>query len=620
MSGIAGVVQFDRSPLDPKLLQRLADSLAFRGPDAQRIWLKDHVGFAHTLFKTTKESEREVQPLTLDGKTWIVADARIDARQELFAAWMAAGESDLTQSPWTDAELILRAYRTWGEACVERLRGDFAFAIWDDARQELFCARDQMGVKLLYYAQVGSCIIFSNTLDCIRRHPLVSDRLNDLAVADFLLFGVNCDLAATSFAQIQRIPPAHRATWSASGLRLSRYWTMPVDEPLLYRRSSDYIDRFHELLQNSVADRLRTNRVCVFMSGGLDSPTMAASARDLMRRRCQTFELQALTTSHPSLPDEDRYAEAAAAHLKIPIRFRHSAETTSANWEQTPFSTPEPHSSAWTVPTEREFWQGLGTYSRVFFFGEGPDNALRFEWRPCVSHLLRRGLYLRLLTSLTATLFSQRYPPFWFRLSNGMRNRETPALFPPWISPRLESRLGLRERWLALDSAPVSNHPWRPGGYASFQIPLWQTLFEYFDAATTRACFEVRHPFLDLEMLRFLLAVPALPWCRSKHLIRRAMRCALPPEILRRRKTGAQTVAFTKDLSELCSAPFLPAPGIREYLDVEQLPHAAPPSLVESNIRARILNHWLQNSLLANDNQEREHPSGRLVRQSSAKH
>ncbi len=181
---------------------------------------------------------------------------------------------------------------------------------------------------------------------------------------------------------------------------------------------------------------------------------------------------------------------------------------------------------------------------------------MHFDWRPCVSYMIRRGLYLRLLKSLTATLFSQRYPPFWFRLSNGFRNREAPALFPPWIDPTLESRLGLRERWRALDSAPVSNHPWRPSGYASFQIPLWQTLFEYFDAAIIRACFEVRHPFLDLEMLRFLLAVPALPWCRSKHLLRRAMRGALPPEILRRRKTGTPTVAFTKHLSELCSCAF----------------------------------------------------------------
>ena len=176
MSGIAGVVQFDGSAIDPGLLQRLADSLAFRGPDAQQIWLKDHVGFVHTLFNTTEAPARELQPLTLNGKSWIVADARIDVRNELFAAWASAGQADPTESSSTDAELILHAYHTWGEACVERLRGDFAFAIWDDARQQLFCARDQMGVKPLYYAQVGSCVIFSNTLNCVRRHPLVADR------------------------------------------------------------------------------------------------------------------------------------------------------------------------------------------------------------------------------------------------------------------------------------------------------------------------------------------------------------------------------------------------------------------------------------------------------------
>ena len=618
MSGIAGVVNFDRSSLDPGLLQRLADSLAFRGPDARRIWLKGHVGFAHSLFKTTEESGREVQPLTLDGKTWIVADARIDAHDDLFAALRTAGEGDLTQSDWTDAELILRAYRVWGEACVERLRGDFAFAIWDDARQELFCARDHMGVKLLYYAHLGSCLIFSNTLESIRRHPLVSDRLNELAIADFLLFGLNQDSATTSFAEIRRLPPAHRAVWSPSGMRSSRYWSMPVDEPIFYRRPDDYVDRFRDLLRKSVADRLRTNRIWVFMSGGLDSPTLAVAARDLLRRRYPTFELQALTTSHAFRPDEDRYAEAAATYLKMPIRYRHSAETGGADWEQTPFSTPEPYISAWSIPAERRFWQELGAYSRVFFFGEGPDNALHFDWRPYVSSLLRQGLYLRLLKNLSATLFSQRYPPFWFRLSNGIRARETQALFPPWINPALESRFRLRDRWRVIGSPPVSNHPWRPVGYASFQIPLWQTLFECLDAAVSRACLEVRHPFLDLEMLRFLLAIPALPWCRSKYLLRRAMRGALPPEILRRRKTGTPAAAFTRHLSKLCSVPFLPAPGIREYLHLGQLPNAAPPGLLESNIRARILNHWLQNSLPANDNQEQEPLSGRLVRKSAA--
>ncbi len=160
--------------------------------------------------------------------------------EELIAELKAEGETGLSQSTCTDAELILRAYRCWGTACVEHLLGDFAFGIWDDGRQQLFCARDHMGVKPFYYARIGSGVIFSNTLDCIRRHPAVSDRLNDLAIADFLLFGVNQDQETTSFAEIQRLAPAHSLIWSQNGLQLSRYWSMPIDEPLFYPRPDDY--------------------------------------------------------------------------------------------------------------------------------------------------------------------------------------------------------------------------------------------------------------------------------------------------------------------------------------------------------------------------------------------
>src|SRR5207249_147082 len=122
----------------------------------------------------------------------------------------------------------------------------------------------------------GQTLIFSNTLDCIRQHPAVSDKLNDLAIADFLLFDLNQDPHTTSFADIQRLPPAHRATWSADSMRMTRYWTLPIDEPVYFKRADDYTDRFKELLNTSVSDRLRTNKIAVFMSGGLDSPALAA--------------------------------------------------------------------------------------------------------------------------------------------------------------------------------------------------------------------------------------------------------------------------------------------------------------------------------------------------------
>lgn len=600
MSGIAGVVQFDRSPLDPGLLQRLADSLAFRGPDAQRIWLKDYVGFAHTLFKTTEESEREVQPLTLDGKTWIVADARIDARKELFALLKAAGEADLERSDCTDAELILRAYRCWGPNCLERILGDFAFGIWDNLRQQLFCARDQMGVKPFYYAQVGACVIFSNTLDCIRRHPLVSDLLNDAAIADFLLFGFNQHPATTAFANIQRMPPGHRGLWSRSGFQLNRYWSMPIDEPLFYKRSRDYIDEFDELLHKCVADRLRRNKVWIFMSGGLDSTALAATAQELMRREYSQFDLRMLTKIDSFVPEEARYARATATYLGLPILYHHWTDGTDSSWEQASFFTPEPAEHAWVVPAENKFWRRSVNCSRVFLYGEGPDNALHCDWAPYLSRLLSQRKYGLFAHSVFSALISERRLPFCGRLSRTLSRlffqNAAQTAYPECLNRELESRLRLRERWNGTPSAQTIVHPWRPRAYASLQSPLWQATFEALDAGATRAPYEMRYPFVDIRMLRFLLSVPALPWCRSKRLLRVAMTGRLPKQILHRKKTGIDQHLVFKYIEQLCRLPLKPAIDLHVYVNTDRLPRLGSPNTTEVNLRVRSLNHWLQHS------------------------
>ena len=318
MSGFVGIINFDGAPVDPELLDRMTRFLAFRGPDAQQTWIEGNVGLGHTLFRTTFESEYEHQPFSLDRKTWIIADARVDARAELVSKLQAKGDRHASlDSP--DVELLWRAYRVWGKDCVQHLLGDFAFAVWDSASREMFCARDQMGVKPFFYAFHDETLIVSNTLDCIRLHPKVSDKLNELAVADFLMFGLNQDLSTTTFSSIQRIPPAHQHTWSSETVTSSRYWSIPIDEPVYYRRSSDYVDRFREILRESVKDRLRVNGVGVSMSGGLDSPTLAAQARE-----CQGGgQVYAFTTVLDGYDQNEGYfAKLAASYLQIPIEIR----------------------------------------------------------------------------------------------------------------------------------------------------------------------------------------------------------------------------------------------------------------------------------------------------------
>ena len=175
------------------------------------------------MLRTTRESRHEQQPCSLDGRVWIVADARVDGQSELCQKLRSAGH-DCRQST-NDAELILLAYRAWGDDCVRHLLGDFAFAIWDGPRQRLFCARDHFGVKPFYYARAGNCVVFSNTLSCVREHPAVSDEPNDLTIADFLLFGINQDETTTAYAGIRRLAAGaspelvrgQRCEWIATG-------------------------------------------------------------------------------------------------------------------------------------------------------------------------------------------------------------------------------------------------------------------------------------------------------------------------------------------------------------------------------------------------------------------
>src|ERR1044071_10123306 len=155
----------------------------------------------------------------------ITANARIDSREELIQK--LKHKVTLKQSP-TDAELILHAYEAWGDDCVKHLIGDFAFAIWDSRLQRFFCARDHFGVKPFFFTYISNSFKFSSTLNELCLDPRVSNTLNEAAIGDYLLFGVNQDLSTTTFKDIQRLPPGHTLTVSKDSIRIQRYWTPAI--------------------------------------------------------------------------------------------------------------------------------------------------------------------------------------------------------------------------------------------------------------------------------------------------------------------------------------------------------------------------------------------------------
>ena len=596
MSGIVGIVNLDGAPVSRPILTEMTDHLCFRGPDAQNVWIDGNVGFGHTMLRTTWESEGEHQPFSLDGRVWITADARVDDRENLVDKLKAKGQEVSSAAP--DVELILHAYHAFGENCVEHLLGDFAFAVWDGHRRSLFCARDHLGIKPFYYFRSGKTFVFSNTLNCVRRHPDVSGELNDLAVADFLLFNLNQDKATTTFSDIQRIPPAHSLTISKDGCVSRRYWSMPVDEPVYYKRSSDYVDRFTELLNLAVRERTRTPWIGVFMSGGLDSSTLAATASRLSDRRPA---LEAFTAVFDRLiPDEERYYSGLVAQrLGIPIHYRvRDDNVIDPEWSRRPIRTPEPAAYSVARAQELDRYRSLAEHGRVYFYGEGPDNALTYEWQPYLAYLARGRRWTRLTQGIFQHVVAhRRILPMDTILSYGRRvagEADEPG-FPPWLDDGFAARTDARARWEAMRTPSDAPHPVRPAGFRSFASPLWQRVFEATDPGYTEAPVEVRHPYLDLRLLRYMLSVPPLPWCRRKHLMRQAMRNILPEEVLRRDKAPVAGSPVFQTVQRTGMQPMVPTGELFKYVDPGKVPSAMASDASEFwlNLRPVLLNHWL---------------------------
>ena len=604
MSGFVGVINVDGAPIDRHLLQRMTDSLSYRGPDALDLWIDGSVGFGHALLSTTPE--REHQPQSLDGSVWFAGDVRVDGRADLIMKLQTEGRSALLTTP--DAELVLHAYHAWGEDCVKHLLGDFAYAIWDGRTNRLFCARDQFGVKPFYYVFKGRYFVFSNTLNCVRLHPAVSGELNHAAIGDFLLFGYNQEPTTTTFADVRRLPPAHALTWSAGSLQLRRYWVLPTEGRVRYRRSADYVDRFRELWRTAVDDRLRADRVGVMMSGGLDSTAIAVTAHGLLSGRSKPFDLRAHTAGYERLiPHEERhYAGLVAEALGIPMHYLAADGAALFDRCDEPGFQPAEPSDDPLPARAADLFSQIAQHCRVALAGDGGDTALYASSDRNLLSLASAGRPAMLIADVVRCLAHGQRPPLGIR-AGLQRWRGTgpwrPA-YPLWVSRDFEARLDLRARWEDLTRGPASQDAHRPDVYRELRGPFWPHVFERYDPGFTLCPLVFRHPFFDVRLLTYLLAIPPIPWFLNKRILRDAMRGTTPESVRQRPKAplSAEPVcALLRQPRARWINHFDAAPELLEYVDVERIPKVAgvPQGVnqYESDwhvvTRPLCLNYWL---------------------------
>lgn len=605
MSGIVALVRTDGSPVDERLLARLTDALRFRGPDRSAALALGSVGLGHALLASTPEAEIEAQPLALGRGLWLTGDVRIDARDELRAALAPHVRCDLAGA--TDPELVLHAYRVWEDACVEQLLGDFAFVVRDERRRRIFCARDPFGVKLLYYARVGRSLLISNTLGCLRAHPDVSSRLDPGAVGDLLLHGEHQDRGVTVFADVRAVPAGHTLSRSDGDgeLRLCPYWQLPEERsPESGRgKAREALEEFRGLLDAAVADRLRTRSAAVFMSGGLDSPMVASRARTLLG---SDGRIEALTLTFDRLiPDRERgFSAAAARHLRLPIHhFEADGLYRSWDWMRTT-RCPEPQIGPHDVAA-REAYAQAWTRTRVILTGWDGDSLLAASVGALWRARLARGELRALGRELGWHLRAGRLPRVGLRAAF-IRRRQARADplegYPDWLNPEFERAQALRSRWRASAAADAPRTPRSPAR-AAFASTVWRTVLDPSDAGMAPAPIEQRHPLIDLRIVRFALALPAVPWCVDKHLFRSAMFGELPDEVLRRPKEPLRVDPLVAGLARMEDDPTERlAPELGEYVDVGRfraafrslrLDPSRSPTLASAAFTTCVLSGWL---------------------------
>lgn len=541
MSGYAGIVSSAGETPDSNLLERMAARLAFRGPDATQIWSRPGAGFCFTFLRTGPAPQASQQPCTLDGRVWLLGDIRLDGRDEVIRRLEQAGES--LEANVTDEELVLREWRRRGEDCLPDLLGDFAFAIWDEQERKLWCTRDLMGARPFFYAVVNGKFFFSNTLEALRFAPGLSSTLDPVFIGDFLLQESCLDAWRTAFRDIRRLPPGHLLRYSNSATNVTRFAELSIEEPLHFKRPDEYVERFRNLLEQAVSDRLPREPSAIFLSGGLDSTSVAAIATQIGKQRGVPGLSYAHTADCRPLFDdqEGTLATLIAKHLGLEIEILSGVSTLPYEGWDRPLRTPEPMHDPFLALSRKQYEQAA-VHARVIFTGYGGDDVLTGQAWPYLVYLLRRGQFVTLVKSFGGYMLKHRQIPplrggFRTRLRRLMGRTDPMLEFPVWLSPKFVNELHLRERWLGQRGTPKKVHPLHPLGHASLASESSANWSELEDTAWTSVAAEIRSPLLDLRILRFLLRVPPVPWCMNKALLRETMRELLPDEIRARPKT-----------------------------------------------------------------------------------
>lgn len=570
MSGIAGIQYLAGRPPAGSSLAGLAramvQTLAYRGPDRSDVFeAADEVGLGHCLRRTTPEDAFDRQPLVFrDPSTGrelvLVADARIDNREELLRE--LAGDELLSGDPneIPDSAFILAAYRRFGVDCPDRLLGDFAFAVWDGPQRRWFCACDPFGVRQLHYHyRSGGVFSFATEIKALFAVPGTPRELDEMRVGLYLA-AIFADQESTFYEGIKSLPAGHFLVADADGCKVRRYFDLDPKREIRLPNDAAYAEQFRELFIEAVRCRLRAcASVSSTLSGGLDSTSIACVARDLLRES-GGGPLHTISAIFPSFSGKEKQridesafvADVAAAGGIEPVYVEADSVSPLVDLDRILDLQDEPV----FAPNYYMHWAIYGAAERagvgVILDGLDGDTTVSHGY----DHLtdLFRGLRLFRLYR-EAKALSRNTPhsvgakrivrdlavkPVAERITYPLRRLFRRKSEAPWgelslVSPEFAAEIGLAERihdLLGDPPRPATGE--RAVHRKSLLSPMLAHAFAVADRGTNAHGLEGRYPFCDRRLAEFCLSLPGDQKLRcgmSRFVMRRAMEGILPPSV-----------------------------------------------------------------------------------------
>lgn len=561
MCGIAGFVNSKRGIVDPGLLERMIASIRHRGPDDAGVFHSGDAGLAHARLSII-DIEGGRQPMSsADGRFHITFNGEVFNYVELREQLIKKGHTFLTRS---DTEVLLHLYQEYGEDCVQRLNGQWAFAIWDALQHKLFLSRDRLGVRPVFYTQTNGAFLFASEIKALFTCPEVAREMDLAALDQILTFWVTLP-PHTFFKNVRQLPPAHSLVFENGRVRIWRYWQLEYasTDDLTVSNEKRLIEELLALLLDATRIRLRSDvPVGAYLSGGLDSTLITALVKQCAGGNLRTFSV---SFEDPEF-DESSYQQEASAYLQT----RHSVancsyEDIAGVFPEVLWHTEQPILRTAPAPLYLLAKLVRDTGFKVVLTGEGSDEVfggydifkeakirrfwarnLHSSWRPLLLKRLypymgniqqQSPVYLKNFFHVTAEELAS---PFFSHLPRW----ELTAKLKMLLSRDVLENTAMTPALAALEqSLPWDFESWNEFNQAEYleasSLLPGYILSSQGDRMAMASAVEGRYPFLDYRVVEFGAKLPPvlkMKVLNEKHLLRQVAKGLVPDSIQRRHK------------------------------------------------------------------------------------